>query len=446
MRNIRARQSHGLAFHHGSEGACHIARRRRDAHAGGLERLDLLGGSPLAPRDDGPGVAHAFSLGRRGARDEGGHRLVHLLPDELRCPLLRTAADLTDKDDAVGVLVGLEELEGVDEIHAAHRIAADSDAGGLPDPQRRELPYGLVGERARARDHADVAGLVDVAGHDADLAGVGRDDARTVGPDESRLALQSLEHAPHLEHVDDGDPLGDTDHEGDARVERLENGVRGSGRWNEDAARVGTCRLYGLSHGIEDGDLALELLPAATRGDAGHHLRAILEHLFGVKPARASGDALYQETRVLPNEDAHVAPPTAATTLRAPSAMVPAAWIASPLSLRIFRPSSTLVPSRRTTSGTFKPSSFAAATTPLAMTSHFMMPPKMLTKMARTLGLFKIILKALVTCSWLAPPPTSRKFAGATPWPSPKCLMMSMVAMASPAPFTRQPTFPSSAT
>ena len=37
----------------------------------------------------------------------------------------------------------------------------------------------------------------------------------------------------------------------------------------------------------------------------------------------------------------------------------------------------TLVPSRRTTSGTLRPTCFAAATTPLAMTSHLAMPPKM---------------------------------------------------------------------
>ncbi len=41
-----------------------------------------------------------------------------------------------------------------------------------------------------------------------------------------------------------------------------------------------------------------------------------------------------------------------------------------PVSLMIFLPSSTLVPSRRTTSGTFSPTSFTAAMTPSAMTSQ----------------------------------------------------------------------------
>ena len=47
-----------------------------------------------------------------------------------------------------------------------------------------------------------------------------------------------------------------------------------------------------------------------------------------------------------------------------------------------------------------------------------------------------------VTRSLVAPPPTSRKFAGWPPW----SLMRSMVAMARPAPFTMQAISPSSET
>ena len=72
--------------------------------------------------------------------------------------------------------------------------------------------------------------------------------------------------------------------------------------------------------------------------------------------------------------------------------------------------------------------------------SHFMMPPKMLTKIPFTLGSAVMILNASVTFSAVAPPPTSRKFAGSPP----KCLMMSIVAIARPAPLTMQPMLPSS--
>lgn len=49
-----------------------------------------------------------------------------------------------------------------------------------------------------------------------------------------------------------------------------------------------------------------------------------------------------------------------------------------------------------------------------------------------TLGSEVISLKASVTWAAVAPPPTSRKLAGDPPW----SLMISMVAMARPAPLT----------
>ena len=51
------------------------------------------------------------------------------------------------------------------------------------------LVHGLVGERARAGNDCDPAFLVDVAGHDPDLALARLDDARAVRPNQSRLRL-----------------------------------------------------------------------------------------------------------------------------------------------------------------------------------------------------------------------------------------------------------------
>ena len=104
-------------------------------------------------------------------------------------------------------------------------------------------------------------------------------------------------------------------------------------------------------------------------------------------------------------------------------------------------PRSTLVPSMRTTIGTGTPSSFTAAMTPWASMSQRRMPPKMLMRTRlHVLVRHQDDAKALSTCSALAPPPTSRKFAGSPP----ASLMMSIVAIARPAPFTMQPMLPSS--
>ena len=119
--------------------------------------------------------------------------------------------------------------------------------------------------------------------------------------------------------------------------------------------------------------------------------------------------------------------------------MVSALMIGRPDSASSFLPWTSLVPFMRTTSGTCRFTALQAATTPVAMVSHFMMPPKMLTRMASTFLFFSMILKASVTFSGVAPPPTSRKLAGSPP----NSLMVSMVAMARPAPLTRQPMLPS---
>ncbi len=76
--------------------------------------------------------------------------------------------------------------------------------------------------------------------------------------------------------------------------------------------------------------------------------------------------------------------------------MVSTEMMGKPLSLSIFLPRSSLVPFMRTTKGTFKLVALQAVITPVAMVSHFMMPPKMLTKMAFTLGFFNIPIYASV--------------------------------------------------
>ena len=95
-----------------------------------------------------------------------------------------------------GRRVGQEQLEHVDEVGALDRVAADADAVDLAEAGVGGLAHGFVGERARARDDADRARLVDVARHDADLALARRDDAGQFGP--MRRDFEPVERALHL--------------------------------------------------------------------------------------------------------------------------------------------------------------------------------------------------------------------------------------------------------
>src|SRR5687768_18176465 len=61
---------------------------------------------------------------------------------------------------------------------------------------------------------------------------------------------------------------------------------------------------------------------------------------------------------------------------------------------RVLFRSSTLFPSKRTTSGNFKCVSLTASTMPAAITSHCMIPPKMFTRIPFTFGSLRIMRNA----------------------------------------------------
>src|SRR6266404_5506624 len=279
---------------------------------------------------------------------------------------------------------------------------------------------------------------MDVARHDADLAFVRRDDARAIWPDQPRAAARKRALDAH--HVEDGYALGDADDERNPGVGRLEDGIGGEGRRHVNDARIAAGDGARLVDGVEDRQIEVPGAAFARR-HAADHLGAVGDRLLGVEGALGAGEALADHLGRGVDEDRHqLASLTAATTFSAASTRFSAARIGRPDCCRMRLPRSTLAPSRRTTRGTCRLTSRAAATTPSAIRSHRMIPPKMLTRIPSTLGSLKISLKAVDTRSRVAPPPTSRKFAG----PAPCSLMMSIVAIARPAPLTMQPILPSS--
>ena len=173
-----------------------FGRRGADRDACLFHRLDLVRGLARAAGNDRARVAHAASGRRRLPGDESDHRLLHVRLHIGRGGLLRIAADLADHHDRVRVGILVEQSQRIQEIRADDRIAADADARRLPDSQFRQLAHRFIGQRAGARNHAHVAFLMNVPGHDADLAFARRNDARAVGPDQPRRpALRETAHA-----------------------------------------------------------------------------------------------------------------------------------------------------------------------------------------------------------------------------------------------------------
>src|SRR5216684_6624295 len=94
------------------------------------------------------------------------------------------------------------------------------------------------------------------------------------------------------------------------------------------------------------------LCSAFTRCDAADDVGRVLDHLLSVKGAFAAGKTLHDDFSLFVYKHTHRAPPARATTFWAPSFMPSAMVKLRPDSRRIFWPSSTLVPSMRTTTGT----------------------------------------------------------------------------------------------
>src|SRR5271165_1589023 len=252
---------------------CHV-------NSGGLHGLDLLLRGSLPAGNDRSGVAHAASRRRSLPGDESDDRLAHILLDEVSRRLLGIAANLADHDDGFRLGVLIEEVNTIHEVGADDRVAANADGRGLSDAARRQLIHRLVGQRARARDDADVPFLVDVRGHDANLAPARRDDTRTVRPNQPRvLRLQEL---PDFHHVHRGNAFGYADDQRHTGIGCFHNGVRRA-RWrNENHCRVGSGLLDRIAHRVEDRP-ALVRCAALAGSHATHNLGAVVGSVLGVE-------------------------------------------------------------------------------------------------------------------------------------------------------------------
>src|SRR5215217_4128014 len=401
-----------LALQNFGQGLAEPCRRWRHRDARRFHGGNLRLGVTLAARNDGAGMAHAAARRRGASGDEADHRFLAaalgLVDEELRGVFFPRAADLADHHDRLGGLVGEQHLQHIDELCALHRVAADADRRGLAEAFAGGLENGFIGQRAGTRHDADLARLENVARHDADLALAGRHDAGAVRADQTRFRVR--ERSLHLHHVEHRNALGDADDERDLGLDRLADRVRGAGWRHVDHAGVAAGFFLRLSHGIEHRQPEMRGAAFARRS-AAHHLGAVGDRLLGMERAVLAGEALADDACVAVDEDSHYAASFTARTIFCAASSRSSAEVTLRLDLAMISlPSSTLVPSSRTTSRTRKPTSFTAATTPSAITSQRMMPPKMLTRMPFTRGSPVMILNAAATFSLVALPPTSRKF------------------------------------
>ncbi len=172
----------------------------------------------------------------------------------------------------------------------------------MPESQIARLPNRFVSQRAAAAHHADLAGVVNVAGHDADLAFAGRDHAGAIRTDQDGIA--GFNFFVDANHVEDRHAFGDRGDDLDAGVDRFQNRVGGERRRNEDHRRVGAGLLDGFFDRVKNRH-ALDVLATFAGRHAADHVRAVVAATQRVKRAGVARDALADDFRVAVNKDAH---------------------------------------------------------------------------------------------------------------------------------------------
>ncbi len=283
------------------QGGAQGGRRGGDMDARALHGLDLFLGAALAASDDRPRMAHATARRRGEPGDEADRGFLDLgLLEELGGLFFRRAPDLADHDDGLGLGVTQEQVQAVDEVGAVDRIAADADAGGLTQVHRRGLRHGLVGQGPGAGYDTHAPRLVDVSGHDADLALAGGDDTGAVGSDQTGFG--TAEHPLHLDHIRYRNALRDADHQRDLGIDRLQDGVGGEGWRHIDDGRIGAGLRDRLGYRVEDRNVQVPGA-ALAGGDAADHLGPIGDRLLGMKGPLGTGEALADDLGVFIDEN-----------------------------------------------------------------------------------------------------------------------------------------------
>eukprot|EP01137_Pigoraptor_chileana_P004132 Opistho-2@45410 len=283
----------------------HLCGRIADGDTGGLECGDLCIRTTLSAGNNGAGVAHAASGGSRAAcnkRHDGLGRLASevVLLEECSRILLRRSTNLTNENDALGLIVLEEDIKAVHEIGSVEWVAANTNTERLAKTRGGRLRNSLIREGARAGHNADLSSLVDVARHDTNFARIGLNNAGAVGSNQAGLVL-AHKTVLDLDHVLLGDALSDGDGERNLGIDCLVDGLCGARGGNVYHARRGTSRLDGLGDRVEDGKTKMRRA-ALSRRDTTNELGAILDGLLAVECTLLAGEALADDLCVLVDE------------------------------------------------------------------------------------------------------------------------------------------------
>src|SRR5258707_56953 len=136
---------------------------------------------------------------------------------------------------------------------------------------------------------------MNVSGHDAHLGFAGRNDARTVRPNQPRLAFD-LEIFIGADHVQARNAFSDADNKWDFGVDSFQQRVSGEHGRNKNYGCVRTSLLFRFRDSIKDGPAFVRGATLA-RSNPTNNVRAVSRTGLGVERAFTPGNSLDHQPR-----------------------------------------------------------------------------------------------------------------------------------------------------
>jgi len=241
-----------------SHGFSHLGGVVNDGNTVSFESSDLRLGISLSSRDDSTSVTHS-SAGRGSLSSNERHNgevSVVMGREPFSGLLFGFSTDFSNHDNSFGLWIVNEALEDIDEVGSVEGITSNSDNSGLSEVLGRCLVDGLVSQSTGAGNDSDLSDLMDVAGHNSDLASVtvsGLNDSGTVRANKSSLGLRTHNRF-HSDHIESGDTFSNADNKGDLSLNSFEDSSSSEWRGNVDDGSFGSSLSHAFSDIGEDGE------------------------------------------------------------------------------------------------------------------------------------------------------------------------------------------------
>ncbi len=145
---------------------------------------------------------------------------------------------------------------------------------------------------------------MDFARHDAQLAFARRDNAWTVRADEHGSGRTCLHQPLDLDHILNGNSLGNTDTEIKVGVHRFHHSVSSISGWNIDDGGIRPGFADRFLDGVKHRG-SVNLSTASSGDNPGDDVGAVFFHFLGVEFSLRAGKPLHENFRPIINKYAH---------------------------------------------------------------------------------------------------------------------------------------------